>query len=80
MKQENLTIFDQLDIYISILTTLSKILKRICINQITLYVNNNIMPASQSGFRQSFSVDTCLLNMVDNMLQDFEVSKNTVIV
>ena len=53
---------------ISILCTLSKILERAIYNQINQYLTvNDILYEFQSGFRGSYSTDTCLINLIDHI-------------
>ena len=51
---------------ISILNTLSKVFERIVYDQIEKYLHDkNLLYNFQSGFRKSFSTDTCLLYLTD---------------
>ena len=53
---------------ISILCTLSKILERSVYHQLdTFLTKNNILYEYQSGFRGSYSTDTCLINLIDHI-------------
>ena len=51
---------------ISIIPTIGKILERIVQRQCSAYLkSHNILTEAQSGFRQSQSTDTCLINFLD---------------
>ena len=53
---------------VSILCTLSKILEKSIFNQMNEFlVKNNILYDFQSGFRGSYSTDTCLINLMDHI-------------
>ena len=52
----------------SILTIVSKILERVTYNQIESYMKSeNLFYSFQSGFRSSFSTDTCLTHLTDQI-------------
>lgn len=66
---------------ISILPTLSKILERIIYNQMNDFFNaNNILPPQQSGFRQSYSTVTALLDVTDNIARAVDDKETTALV
>lgn len=66
---------------ISILPTLSKILEKLMNKQITYYLNSrNLLPETQSGFRQFHSCTTALINITDDILQAYDDGKITVLV
>ena len=53
---------------VSILCIVSKILERAVYVQMEKYLaNKNILYENQSGFRKSFSADTCLINLTDHI-------------
>ena len=53
---------------VSILSVVSKILEKAIYIQLEAYlVKNNIICEYQSGFRSSFSTDTCLIHLSDNI-------------
>ena len=53
---------------VSILTIVSKILERVTYNQIESYMKSeNLFYSFQSGFRSSFSTDTCLTHLTDQI-------------
>ena len=53
---------------VSILCIISKILERAVYVQIEDYLNKNeLLYANQSGFRKSYSTDTCLIDLTDNI-------------
>lgn len=61
---------------ISILPTLSKILEMIMAAQISEFVQkNDIIPASQSGFRANHSTTTALWNISDDILKNIDEKK-----
>lgn len=74
INQEKPTTFDHLRL-ISILTTLSRILESSCCNQITLYVIISCLQVNLTSDNDF----VCFLNMVDNMLHNFDASKIAVI-
>lgn len=66
---------------ISILPTLSKILEKIVSEQLTSFLEkNNIIPSTQSGFRQHHSTVSALLNITDDILRAFDEKKNMCLV
>ena len=53
---------------VSILCIVSKILERAVYIQIQEYLKaNNLLYEFQSGFRKSYSTDTCLINLMDHI-------------
>ena len=53
---------------VSILSVVSKILEKAIYIQLEAYlVKNNIIYDYQSGFRSSFSTDTCLIHLLDHI-------------
>ena len=53
---------------VSILSIVSKILERAVYIQLENYLTkNNILYEYQSGFRKSFSTDTCLIHLLDHI-------------
>ena len=53
---------------VSILCIVSKILERAVLVQIEKHLNeNNLLYANQSGFRKSYSTDTCLISLMDHI-------------
>lgn len=66
---------------ISLLTILSKIFEKIIYQQVSDYVlTNNILPATQSGFRKGHSTATALLNILDNIVRDIDKKNISVLV
>jgi hypothetical protein len=66
---------------ISVLPTMSKILERVVHEQLSQYVNdNNILPATQSGFRSSYSTSTALLHITDDIFNAVDQHKLTCLV
>lgn len=57
---------------VSILTTMSKILERLVYEQVEEYlVKNKLLYELQSGFRSAHSTETCLINLVDFIKENF---------
>ncbi|CAH0726813.1 unnamed protein product, partial [Brenthis ino] len=55
---------------ISILLILSKVLKRVVLNQITKFVDeSDVIPKYQSGFRRGYGTETALLNITDDLTE-----------
>ena len=53
---------------VSILSVVSKILEKAVYVQLESYlIENNIIYEYQSGFRSSFSIDTCLIHLLDHI-------------
>ena len=53
---------------VSILCIVSKILERAVYEQINKYLKDNkLLYEFQSGFRKSYSTDTCLINLMDHI-------------
>ena len=51
---------------ISILSTISKVIEKVIHDQVFTYLKtNDLMYEFQSGFRQSYSTNTCLINLTD---------------
>ena len=51
---------------VSILNIISKIIEKIACEQLTGYLDsNNLLYELQSGFRSSFSTDSCLIHLSD---------------
>lgn len=66
---------------ISILPTVSKVLEKIMNYQIRRYLDShNLLPQTQSGFRQSYSCTTALLNITDDILEATDNGKSTALV
>lgn len=66
---------------ISILPCMSKILEKVVCNQMIKYLESeNILPATQSGFRKSRSTATALLDVVDNVLAAQDHGMGTILV
>jgi len=58
---------------VSILCIFSKILERIVFSQLESYLkSNNLLFEYQSGFRPSFSTDTCLIHLTDYVKQNMD--------
>lgn len=63
---------------ISILPTLSKILEKILVEQLSKHLSvNKILPINQSGFRKAHSCATALLNITDDIFQATDHGKLT---
>ena len=53
---------------VSILSIISKILERAIYTQLEEYLeDNNLLCELQSGFRNSYSTDTCLVHLMDHI-------------
>jgi hypothetical protein len=66
---------------ISVLPTMPKILERVVHEQLSQYVNeNNILPATQSGFRSLYSICTALLHVTDDIFNAVDQHKLTCLV
>lgn len=66
---------------ISILPTLSKVLEKAIENQMLEHLNkNNIIQATQSGFRSGHSCTTALLKITDDVLEAFDKGKLTLLI
>ncbi len=53
---------------VSILSILSKIVERVVFDQLNEYlVSNQLLYKFQSGFRSSYSTDTCLIHLHDHI-------------
>ena len=56
---------------ISILNTISKLLERIVHQQLNTYVQtHHLLYEHQSGFRSSYSTETCLISLTDFLKQE----------
>lgn len=53
---------------ISILPALSKVCERVLLNQLRVYLEDNILPSTQSGFRAGFICTTTLLGLTVDIL------------
>ena len=63
---------------VSILSIISKILEKVVWEQLSEYLEcNNLMYDLQSGFRQSFSTDSCLIHLSDYILNNQDKDKYT---
>lgn len=63
---------------ISLLPTLSKIFEKLILKRINTFINsNNIIPASQFGFRNNHSTIHQLLRLTDFIATNFQKSKHT---
>ena len=61
---------------VSILCIVSKILERAVLVQLEKHLNeNNILYANQSGFRKSYSTDTCLISLMDHIRTEMSQGK-----
>ena len=61
---------------VSILPTISKILERAVYVQMEKHLkDNNILYEFQSGFRTSYSTDTCLINLQDGIRKEISQGK-----
>ena len=61
---------------VSILCSTSKILEKIVYNQVESYLlKNNILFDFQSGFRQNFSTDTCLIHITDYIKSEISLGR-----
>ena len=50
------------------LTIISKVFERVVFNQLSEYLKSqNLLYSFQSGFRSSYSTDTCLINLLDHI-------------
>ena len=66
---------------LSILPIFSKVLERIMLDQLSVYVNmNSILPGNQSGFRAGHSCSSALLNILDDILRAHDNNRVTVLV
>lgn len=66
---------------ISILPTLSKILEKIVAEQLNEYLNKkNILPVTQSGFRERHSTTTALLEVTDELFRARDSNKETFLI
>jgi len=58
---------------VSVLSIISKVLERVVYNQIYEYIQiNDLFYDLQSGFRKSYSTDTCLLNLTDHIKDEID--------
>ncbi len=58
---------------VSILVILSKTLERVIYDQLEAYLNSkNLLYQFQSGFRSSFSTDTCLIHLTDYIKKEMD--------
>jgi hypothetical protein len=63
---------------VSILSIMSKVLERVIYNQLESYLSkNNLIYNLQSGFRQGYSTDTCLIYLTDYIKNQMEEGKYT---
>merc|ERR1712055_388294 len=61
---------------VSILCIVSKILERAVLVQLEKHLNeNNLLYANQSGFRKSYSTDTCLISLMDHIRMEMSQGK-----
>lgn len=66
---------------ISILPALSKIMERIMFIQLNEHLDKyNILPNSQSGFRQNFSCATLLTNITDDIIRALDTDLVTILI
>lgn len=58
---------------VSILSVMSKIIERIMFNQLEGYLKvNSLLYEFQSGFRPSYSTDTCLIHLSDHIRKEWD--------
>ncbi|XP_071954198.1 uncharacterized protein [Antedon mediterranea] len=63
---------------VSILSAVSKIIERIMYNQLMSYLNDqSLLYTYQSGFRPSFSTETCLIHLSDSVRNGWDKGKMT---
>ena len=63
---------------ISLLPLLSKVIERIVLDQLNIYLEtNDILFKYQSGFRSRHSVNTCLSHLSNKVLTGFDSGKST---
>ena len=61
---------------ISILSSTSKIMEKIIYDQVESYlIKNNVLYEFQSGFRQNFSTDTCLIHLNDFIKSEISLGR-----
>ena len=66
---------------VSNLNFISKLLERAVLTQIQDHLNNqNLLPIYQSSYQKSFSTDTLLLKLVDDILKGMESQEVTALV
>ena len=66
---------------VSNLTFLSKILEKAALNQINEYIeDNNLLPAYQSAYRKYHGVETAMVKMYHDLLENIENNKVTIVV
>ena len=79
-KKANINTFGELR-PISVLSPVSKVLEKIMAKQIREYiVKYNILPERQSGFRPKNSCTTALLDVIDDILLDFDKGETTTLI
>lgn len=58
---------------VSILSIVSKVLERVVYDQVYSYLSNHdLLYQHQSGFRQGFSTETCLINLTDYLRSEMD--------
>ena len=58
---------------VSILTSISKVFEYLVYKQVEEYfVRQNLLYELQSGFRAAYSKETCIINLFDNIRQNFD--------
>ena len=63
---------------VSLLSLVSKVIEKVVHNQTEIFLNKNkILYKYQSGFRKSFSVNSCLALLTDEINKGFESGKYT---
>ena len=79
-KISNPTNFNEIRI-ISILPAISKIFERILYDQMYVYfINNNIIPTTQCGFRKNFGTSVALTNVTDDIIRAYDNKMNSLLV
>ena len=62
--------------HVSVLGIMSKVLERVCYDQVYEYIQcKDLLYDLQSGFRKSYSTDSCLLNLTDYIKDDIDQGK-----
>lgn len=79
-KISNPTSYNDLRI-ISILPALSKIFERILYNQTyAFFIDNNIIPPTQCGFRKNYGTSVALANVTDDVIRACDKNMNSILI